>query len=260
MQIDVIERDDSMEVLPSEETEQEREQIRQQALADSAHDLSVDERYVLRRLVNVVAADPAAAATPAGSLITLSVAEFTASAGLTPKVALRRLTHAGDALFARTVAVRFSDSGTMFCWVESLYKTDEYVGLRFSSFFLDYLRRLDADNGAGALFDFGAAVNAPVTAARGIKIPGDLSVVLVSRLQARAKRPKNLSHANIYKRVEKKLKQTMSREQVLDVMEVVYAKGPLSKAHRHAKCNHRDIRRLYEWIMQNKDEPDFLEF
>ncbi len=260
MQLYVIERDGSMEVLPPEETEEEREAIRRQALTDSARGLSVDERYVLRRLVNVVAADPAASAGVAGSLITLAVAEFAAAAGLTPKVARRRLLHAGDALFARSVAVRFSGSGTIFRWVESLYKTDEYVGLRFSSFFLDYLRRLDGDGRGGALYDFSSAINAPVVAARGIKIPDDLSIVLVSRLQARAKRPKNLSRANIYKRVKKKLKQTMACEQVLDVMEVVYAKGPLRQAHPHAKLDHHAINVVYKWIMQHKDEPDFFEF
>lgn len=262
MQIEVIERDDDMEVLLPEQTEEEREQIRHKALADSARGLTVDERYVLHRLACVAANDPKTGISQAGCLVTLTVVDFAASAGITFKVARRRLDHAVQALFARTVHVRFRDEGTIFCWAESIWSSDDCFEVRFSVFFLKYLRQIAAASTGGqpGLNAFSAAVNAPAVSARGFKIPADLSIVLVSRLKAHRRRPVGITSAQVYKRVAKRLKRVMNHSRLLDVMEAVYSKGPVRSSPAHIKHTHREIDRLYDWVMENKDKPDFMEF
>jgi hypothetical protein len=264
MQIDVIERDDSMEVLPPEETEQEREQIRQQALADSARGLSIDERYVLRRLVSVVSQDPAGTHPDLGTLITIPVAEFAARTGITPKVARRRLDVATNSLFGRIVSIRFSDRGTDFCWVTKVGSAEDFFDLQFSGFFLKYLAQVVGGANADiskALLSFADALNEPAAAARGAKVPADLSIVLISRLQARGKRPKSLKWHQLSGRVRKRLKRHLTPDEIEDVMQVAGNKSPQARLRgRHYDYSHRDIAGLYDWIMENKDKPDFMEF
>lgn len=261
MQIEVIERDNSMVVLPPEQTDEELEQICHRALAESARGLSVDERYVLHRLACMVADDPKSGTSRAGYLITLPVVDFATSAGITFKVARRRLDHAVQALFARTVDVRFSDRGTIFCWAESTRSSDDCFEVRFSAFFLNYLRQVAATSNGGppGLNAFSAAVNAPAVSARGFRIPADLSIILVSRLKAHRGRPVGMSRDQLYLRVEKRLKRVMSRDSLLDVMEALYAKGPVQSRHEHVKYTHRDVDRLYDWVMENRNKPDFLQ-
>jgi hypothetical protein len=253
-----------MEILPPEQTDEEREQIRQQALADSARNLSVDERYVLRRLASVVAQNPAAASTYAGTLITLSVAEFAASAGITFKVARRRLGVAADSVFGRSVSVQFDDQRTIFCWGEMLRTTDDFYELHFSGIFIMYLARIVGDINAGIslpLISFAEAVNAPAFVARGTKVPADLSIVLISRLKARTKRPKGMTWCQLTERVAKRLKRSMPRESVLDVLFAAENKYPLNRRRFQSPAfTHQDIDHLYDWIMEHKDQPDFLEW
>jgi hypothetical protein len=264
MQIDVIERDDSMEVLPPEETEQEREQIRQQALADSARGLSIDERYVLRRLVSVVSQDPAGTHHHLGTLITIPVAEFAARTGITPKVARRRLDVATNSLFRRIVSIRFSDQGTDFCWVTKVGSSEDFFDLQFSGFFLKYLAQVVGGANADiskVLLSFADALNEPAAAARGAKVPADLSIVLISRLQARGKRPKSLKWHQLSGRVRKRLKRHLTPDEIEDVLQVAGNKSPQARLRgRHYDYSHRDIAGLYDWIMENKDKPDFMEF
>ncbi|MBV6324895.1 RepB family plasmid replication initiator protein [Duganella violaceipulchra] len=255
---------ETIEILPPVQAEEERERIRQQALVDSARNLSIDERYVLRRLVNLVAQDPDTASRPAGKLITVSVIEFAAHAGITFKVARRRLDMAAYALFERSVSIHFHDEGTIFCWAEKLGYTEDYYELRFSSTFIRYLEWIVGDIRAGAsrpLISFAEAINAPAVVARGAKVPGDLSIVHISRLKARTKRPKSMKWWQLRERVEKRLKQLLSRDEVLDVLDAADQKSPLAKMRgKYYDYSHRDIAGLYDWIMKNKDKPDFMEF
>lgn len=261
MQIDVIESLSDVDILPPEQSEEERERITHQALAESARGLSIDERYVLLRLASVVAQDPKAGISLAGSVINLSVAEFAACTGATDKVARRRLDHAVEALFARTVSIQLADVWSAFRWTEARVQGDDYFELHFSGYFLKYLRYIASGTvSERSLQAFATAVNGPSFAARGFKIPADLSVVLVSRLQARTKRPTGLTEAQLYKRVQKRLKRVLDREGVLDAYDALHAKGPQLNGHKYTKYSHREINRLYDWVMANKDKPDYLEF
>lgn len=252
-----------MELLPREQSEEQRERIRQQALTDSARGLSVDERYVLRRLANVVAHHPRAASL-AGTLITIPVADYAANAGITPKVARRRLDMAAYALFGRTVEIHFDGEGTMFRWVDMIGYTEDFYELRFSATFIKYLMQVVGDlSGIGSkpMLSFAEALNQPVIVARGTKVPGDLSIALISRLKARSKRPKPMKWWQLRMRVGKRLNRVMSRDEVLDVLDAADQKSPHAKLRgKYHTFTHRDITGLYDWIMKNKDEPDFLQF
>lgn len=255
---------ETMEILPPVQSEEERERIRQQALVDSARNLSIDERYVLRRLVNLVAQDPGTASRHIGKLVTLPVAEFAAHAGITFKVARRRLDMAAYALFERSVSIHFHDEGTIFRWAEKLAYTEDYYELRFSSTFIGYLAWIVGDIRAGAsrsLLSFAEAINAPAFVARGAKVPGDLSIVHISRLKARTKRPKSLKWDQLSGRVRKRLKRHMSRDEVEDVAHAAYHKSPQAKLRgKYHDYSHREIAGLYDWIMMNKDKPGFMDF
>ncbi|WP_348700302.1 RepB family plasmid replication initiator protein [Duganella fentianensis] len=263
MHIDVIARDSSMEVLPPEETEQQREQIRQQALADSARGLSIDERYILRRLVSVVSQNAVGTHPHWGALISIPVKEFAARTGITPKIARRRLDVAVHALFGRVVKMEFYDWGTDFCWVTKISSGEEFVDLEFSNFFLEYLKQVvggvNVDTSKG-LLSFADALNEPVAAARGTKIPADLSVVLISRLQARGKRPKSLKWHQLSCRVRKRLRKHLTPDEIEEVMQVAENNSPQARLRRrHYNYSHRDIDGLFDWIMGHKDKPDFTE-
>lgn len=261
MQIDVIEELGDVDVLPPEQTEEERERITVQALAESARGLSIDERYVLRRLAHMVAEDPQAGISLAGSVICLPVADFAVSTGATYKAARRRLDHAVQALFSRTVKIRLSNVLSVFCWAESCLSQDDYFEVHFSGYFLKYLRYIAlGTNSERSLQAFASAVNKPSFVARGFKIPADLSVVLVSRLKGRTKRPTGMTKAQLYKRVQKRLKRVLDRDGLMDAYDALHAKGPQLTGHKYTKYSHREIDRLYNWVMANKDKPDYLEF
>jgi hypothetical protein len=222
--------------------------------------LSVDERYVLRRLASVVAQDPTAASTYCGTLITLPVAEFAAHAGLTFKVARRRLNVAAHALFGRGVSVKSVDTEVHFNWADMVSATDEFCELQFSGLFIKFL--LLTGNAAAVtvpLLSFSHAVTAPAVVARGTKIPGALSIVLVSRLKARAKRRKAMNWEQLTERVGKRLKKIMPGARVMDVIWAAHYHVPWSilRGKKYHDFTHRDIDRMYAWIIANMDQPDF---
>lgn len=260
MQIEPVQRMDGVEILPPEQTDKEREQIRHRALADSARGLSVDERYVLRRMASIVADSPSAGVSFAGVSVVLPVAEFAASAGITFKVARRRLDHAVQALFSRTVSVQYSDRWEGFRWTDARSEYADAFEMNFSGPFLRHLRAIAIAGGSSqTLQPFADAVNAPAVTARGFKVPGDLSVVLVSRLQARQKRPTGMTKAQLKQRLRKRLKRVLDRDGIQDAEDALSAKGPLRSGHKYTKYSHRDLDLLYNWVMKNKDKPDYLE-
>lgn len=261
MGIENIEHADYIEVLPPEQTEEEREEILRKALVDSARGLSVDERYVLSQLSSAVAGDATAGISLAGCLATLPVAVFAASAGLTFKVARRRLDHATKTLFGRTVSAQFSGGGVSFCWVDSRHATDDSFALNFSGPFLKYLRSVGVDASASrSSHAFANALSAPVAVPRGLRIPLGLAVVYVSRRKAHVGRPHGMTKAQLNKRLERRLKRALGIDGMWDAIDAVSAKGPLRSRQANARYTHREIDFLYNWVIENKDKPNLTDF
>ncbi len=254
-----------LDLLPPESTDVEREHRLQQALAESARNLSVDERYILRRMASVVAQSPAAASGLAGALITLPVVEFAAHAGLTSKVALRRLDVAAHSLFGRSVHLNSDDGATLqFVWADSLTNGIEYFDLRFSGTFISYLLTVLSRDRAGVpqgLLAFSDLVTAPAVLDRGDKTPYGLPIVLVSRLKARKKRPKAMSMCRALERAGKRLKNTVDRDRLEDIFDLMYRASPWRGKDdpKYYKFTHRDLNEMHKWIITNMDKPGFFD-
>ncbi|MBA5686722.1 RepB family plasmid replication initiator protein [Rugamonas apoptosis] len=254
-----------LDILPPESTDVERERRLQWALAESARNLSVDERYILRRMASVVAQSPAAAREPAGALITIPVVEFAAHAGLTPKVAFRRLDVATHALFDRSVCLNFDDGATShFVWADSLTNGIEYFDLRFSGTFISYLFTVLRSDRAGVprgLLTFSDLVSAPAVLDRGQKMPYGLPIVLISRLKARKKRPKTMPMSRLLVRVARRLKNVVSKERLDDIFDVIHRTSRWRRMEdaRYYKFTHRDLDEMHDWIVKNMDKPGFFD-
>jgi hypothetical protein len=238
----------------------ERDLQFQQALADSARDLSVDERYVLRRLASIVAQTPPStkyAEVP----VNLPVSEFAVHAGLTWKVAFRRLDVATHSIFHRHVRQMSSDGcETVTAWAGTLHGGEDSFTLSFTGFFVQHLisvlRPVRIDEILGYV-DFAKQVAAPAVLCRGAKQPYGLPVVLTSRLKARTKRPKGMSMSRLLDRVGKRFKGTLDEDELWDVLDMVLRESPWRDKDdsRYYKYTHRDMKKVHQWIIENMNGP-----
>jgi len=240
----------------------ERDLKFQQALADSARNLSVDERYVLRRLASIVAQTQPSmkyAEVP----VSLSVSEFAVHAGLTRKVAFRRLDVATHTIFQRHVRRSLSDgSETVTAWAGAWHGRDDGFTLCFTGFFVQHLmsvlRPLDIDEIIG-IGDFAKEIAAPAVLCRGAKQPYGLPIVLMSHLKARTKRPKGMSMSCLLERVGKRFKGTLDEDELWDVFDMVLRQSPWrgKDDFRYYKYTHRDMKKVHQWIVENMNAPGY---
>jgi hypothetical protein len=152
----------------------ERDLLLQQAFADSASNLSIDERYILRRLASVVAQDLPTATKYADVLISLPVAEFATHTGLTRKVAYRRLDVATHSLFNRQVRFVSDETETSIAWAGSRRQAHDFSGLTFTGCFIQHLLPVMRRGGreeVHGFVEFAGAVTAPAVLCRGKRSP-----------------------------------------------------------------------------------------
>ena len=238
----------------------ERDLQFQQALADSARDLSLDERYVLRRLASIMAQSPPLTEC-AEVLVSLSVSDFAAHAGLTRKVAFRRLDVATHSIFHRHVRQWSPDgSETVTAWAGAMQGADDGFTLFFTGFFAQHLisvlRPARIDEMVG-LVDFAKEGASPAVLCRGTKKPYGLPIVLTSRLKARIKRPKGMSMSRLLDRLGKRLKSRLDNDQLWDVFDMVLQESPwrYKDDSRYYKYTHRDMEKVHQWIVDNTNGP-----
>lgn len=226
----------------------------QQALADSARDLSEDERYVLRRLASVVASVPDT--TPyAGVFVTLPVFDFAVHAGLTNKVASRRLDVATHSIFERSIHLPGSDGAERTIrWAEARFGGNDSFDLSFAGVFVRHLalvlKPVTADEMIASVVSAHVG-GGPAILCRGTARPYGLPVVLTSRLRARTKRPKAMSMQRLLKRVNKRLKGSMEEEDRRDAVDMVVEDSPWrDKADpKYYKYTYRDLNIVHDWIV-----------
>ena len=260
MQVEPVGRLEVTEVLPPEQTGEERAHILHKALADSAKGLSVDERYVLRKLKYHLS-NSTFEGSFCGCRVGVHVEEFSIDAGLTVKAARRRLDRAATALFSRSVSIQFGDETLEFRWVDLYCHTDDVFELNFPSMFLKYLHAIAvAERAPESLQPFFAALNAPSEVSRGFKIPSDMSVVFVSRHKAHVGRPQGMTLEQLLQRLIKRLRRVLGRDEACDAIDALLAQGTLSRsATKYSRYTHRHMRQMYRWVMENKDKPGFLD-
>lgn len=230
----------------------------QQALADSARDLSEDERYVLRRLASVVASMPDT--TPhAGVLVTLPVFDFAVHAGLTSKVASRRLDVATHSIFERSIHLSRSD-GTerTIRWAEACCADDDSFDLSFAEVFVRHLAMVlrpvpndEVITSVGTI----DGVDGSALLCQGTSQPHGLPVVLSSRLKSRTKRPKGMSMQRLLKRLSRRLKRSMNVDHRRDAVDIVAEDSPWrDKANRkYYKYTHRDLNVIHDWVVEKME-------
>ncbi|WP_395402156.1 hypothetical protein ACHMW6_28935 [Pseudoduganella sp. UC29_106] len=248
-----------IEILTPEITEaalaRDRELELQRALAESARDLSVDERYILRRMAAIVAQDPASATSFPGLLLGVTVAEFALHAGLTPKVAYRRLDVAAHAIFDRSVTL-VSEEGdtTVFRWVTGLGIGNDLIDLTFTGTFINFLYSRLGGGGARAFPKLSAitgAVQAQASVCQEDEGLFAFPIEIKSRRDARQKRPNGMPFTRLFTRVTKRLKSLLNKEQLWDIEDAVYRDSPWTSRTnpRYYKYTHKDLRKLHDWVV-----------
>lgn len=243
----------------------DRDLLLQQALADSARDLSADERYILRRLASVVARHRPETTKFADVLVSLPVGEFAAHAGLTLKVALRRLDVATHSLFNRRVRLLSDDVDTSIAWVGTRREAAAYFALTFTGFFVEHLfsiLRPDWREEIVGVVEFAGGVTGPATLCRGSTAPHGLPIMLTSRLKARGRRPKGMSMTHLLKRVAKRLKGHIDKDRLDDILDVVIQDSPWRGMDnsKYYKFSHRDLYDMQKWIFMKMKEPGFFSY
>lgn len=230
----------------------------QQALADSARNLSADERYVLRRLASVISRDPRTT-RHADVFVTLPVCDFTLHAGITTKAASRRLDIATHSIFERSIHLPWSD-GTerTIRWAEARCADDDSFDLSFADAFVRYLamvlRPVPNDEVIKTVGTIDG-VDGSAVLCKGTSQPHGLPVVLSSRLKSRTKRPKGMSMQRLLKRLSRRLKRSMDVDHRRDAVDMVAEDSPWrDKANRkYYKYTHRDLNVIHDWVVEKME-------
>lgn len=233
----------------------DREVRLQKAFAETAGELSVDERYVLRRLIALAAQQPDFAEGFLGVFLSLPVAEFALHAGLTPKVAHRRLDIATHAIFQRSTTL-VSDEGmtSVFTWATSRGVGEESLDLTFNSTFVKSLcPRLGAN---GERFD-PTLVQTPASQEGGGLFA--FAIEINSRRKDRPSRPKVMPFTRMLARVMKHVKSGLTRDEQWDLEDAVYNASPWQglTEPRYYKYTHKDLRALHAWVIEYMDKHGF---
>jgi hypothetical protein len=257
-----------MEVLPPDTTEamsgDAREIESRQALAAGASSLSVDEQYILRRMALALSPRPDAVCSFAGILVSIPLSEFALHAGLTPKVAYRRLDVALHAIFDRSVTLK-TDEGdtTRFRWITGMRIGHNSMDLTFTGDFINFLYSL-LYGGAGThlrLDDPADVVMAQASVCLEVERLFAFPIEINSKRHIRRARPKWMPFLRLRTRVLKPLKSALSKEQLLDIQDALSIDSPWRDRSnpRYFKYNHRDLPKLRAWVVAFMREQGFLE-
>lgn len=230
----------------------ERDIALKRAIETGARGLTPDEMYILRRLASVIAQDPAAASGYGGCFVSLPVSEFAVHAGLTQKVAHRRLDIAANSLYDRRVELTFAGETTRFVWASSRLVGTEVLDMSFSQ---SFVRAILYTEGMGrepaALIPSAETILAAVEAGAGVFGQRGLEVTIRSSLMSRKKRPKDMSYDTMCKRIGKQLRVGLGRDQILDTFEVFVQtsrwKGKTDP--KYYRYTHKDLREFRVEVM-----------